>query len=281
VVGFMAYIDDSGTAPSQRVASATAIVIPAARIEALDKEWNRLKERFGFSDFHMSECVARNPKSDFAKLNDAQWEQLIRRVREVAKKYAPKALSFAVNKAHYDTLVPEEYRYYTGNHYTWTIRSLISALDRWAKISNVTLPFEYVYDWIDPKSQKEARDEINTVMAQAEDLVAGTDKEGRYINYSFRRRQDIPALQCVDALAWAGYQRALNNDYNVPIKQIAIDSWNDYCRYQSKTWFDAMYMTKEQFKRWIDKEVADGRSLERFKEWEAKHPKGKAKNAGP
>ena len=178
MVGFTAYIDDSGTAPDQRVASATAIVIPAARIEALDKEWNRLREKFSFSDFHTSECVARNSKSDFAKLDDAQWKHLIRRVREVAKKYAPVAFSLSVNKADYDSIMPEEYRNHTGNHYTWAIRSMLAALDRWAQNSKVALPFEYVYDWIDPKTQKAAREEIETVMAQAAELVAGTDQRG-------------------------------------------------------------------------------------------------------
>ena len=277
MVGFTAYIDDSGTDPNQRVASATALVIPAARITALDNEWATLREKFGFSDFHMSECVARNPKSDFAGLNDIRQEHLIRRVREIAKKYAPIAFSFAVNKADYDTLVPDELRYYVGQHYTWAIRSTIAALDRWAEITGMALPFKYIYDWIDPKSQKEERDEIETVMAQAEDLVASTPKEGRYLNYSFRKRQDIPALQCVDALAWTCYQRSLNQDYNVPVKPIAIESWNDYFRHQNREWLGGFYMTRKQLQDWVDKEKSDGSSLARFKVWEAKHPRTKNK----
>jgi hypothetical protein len=280
VVGFTAYIDDSGTDPNQRVASATALVIPAARIAALENEWARLKEKFGFSDFHMSECVARNPKSDFAGLDDEKQEHLIRRVREITKKYAPIAFSFAVNKSNYDTLVPDELRYYAGKHFTWAIRSTIAGLDRWAEITRMTLPFEYIYDWIDPKSQKEDRDEIETVMAQAEDLMAGTPKEGRYTNYSFRKRKDIPALQCVDALAWTCYQRSLHQDYNVPVKQIAIDSWNDYFLHQNREWLGGFYMTRKQLQDWVNKEKSDGSSLIRFREWEAKRKNAKTKKVG-
>lgn len=61
------------------------------------------------------------------------------------------------------------------------------------------------------------------------------------------------------------------------MKQIAIDSWNDYYRYQNSKWLSAMYMTKEQLQTWMNKEMADGRTLERFKVWEAKHPKRKHK----
>jgi len=60
---FMVYIDDSGTDPQQHVAIATALIIPATRITALDGEWKRLTEKEGFTDFHMSVCVARNEKS--------------------------------------------------------------------------------------------------------------------------------------------------------------------------------------------------------------------------
>lgn len=66
LVMFTVYIDDSGTSPDQHVAIATALVMPAARITALDKEWETLTRKEGFSDFHMSICVARNEKSQFA-----------------------------------------------------------------------------------------------------------------------------------------------------------------------------------------------------------------------
>ena len=275
LVGFTVYIDDSGTAPDQRVASATALVIPAPRIIALETEWANLRQKYGFSDFHMSECVARNPKSDFARLDDAQHKNLLNRVRQIGKKFAPVAFSFAVNKPDYDTVVPPELKYHIGNHYSWAMRAMIAALDRWASISGVTLPFEYIFDWMDPKTQRVARNEIETVMAQAEDQW-GKGK-GRYTNYSFRRRQDLPALQCVDALAWTCYQRALFAHFDVPIKQIAVDSWNDYYRHMNGNWLGAMYMTKDQLKNWMEREAQDGRSLERFRAWEAKHPKAKAR----
>ncbi|MGA8503197.1 MAG: hypothetical protein WB683_16705, partial [Candidatus Sulfotelmatobacter sp.] len=51
---FTNYVDDSGTDPNQRVAIASGWIVPAARIVALEREWDRLKEKEGFTDFHTS-----------------------------------------------------------------------------------------------------------------------------------------------------------------------------------------------------------------------------------
>lgn len=273
---FTSYIDDSGTSPDHRVATATALVIPGARLNALEGEWLRLKTKEGLTTFHTSECLARNRKSEFANWEDGKPERVLKRVRQIGKKYGAIAFSYAVNKSHYDTLVHEELKSHVGGHYTWTIRHIIAALDKWAAITKMSEPFEYVFDWIDPKSQREARDEINTVMAQVEDASGNT---GRYANYSFRRRPDVIGLQCVDALAWTCYQQALFAHFNVPLKNIALESWKDYVAYCKGEWLGAFFMTREQLADWAEREEKDGRSLERFKAWEAKHPKKKSQKA--
>ena len=70
MAAFNVYIDDSGTDPKQKVAIASCIVIPAVRISALDREWIALKDEEQFSEFHTSECIANNPKSDFANWDE-------------------------------------------------------------------------------------------------------------------------------------------------------------------------------------------------------------------
>lgn len=97
---FSVYLDDSGTDPNQRAAIATAFVVPAAQIIPLEREWDKLKKRHGFSDFHTSEMVARNYKSDFADWDEAKQREVFERVRQISKKYGigrSGAVSFAVN----------------------------------------------------------------------------------------------------------------------------------------------------------------------------------------
>src|ERR1700730_2017872 len=127
---FSLYIDDSGTSPSKPIAIATALIIPAQQIIRLENEWNALRKKYGFTEFHTSEFVARNSKSEFANWDEQKQERLFSRVRQISKKYGVRAVSIAVNKKDYDEVVPQSYRSYIGKeHYTWAIRQLIANLD--------------------------------------------------------------------------------------------------------------------------------------------------------
>jgi len=264
---YMVFIDDSGTDPNQQVAIASVLIVPTARIATLNREWKTLSEKEGFTSFHMSECAARNEKSEFAAWDATKQKRVISRVRQLGKKFGLKGFSLAVKKLDYDEVVSGILEYADRYHYTWAIRSMIDLLDKWGLQSNATLPFEYIYDWMDPKTQREAKAEIDTVMAQAEEEACEAGVAGRYTNYSFRRRQDIPALQCTDALAWTCYRFALFAHLKTPLTKIAKESFDDYNKHQSGKWLYAAGVTRENLKKWVEAEIKDGRSLERFKVW--------------
>jgi Protein of unknown function (DUF3800) len=270
LVMFRVYIDDSGTDPNQQVAIASALIVPAARIPALDKEWTTLTEKEGFTDFHMSVCVARNAKSQFADWDNEKQLRVISRVRQLGKKFGLKGITLGVKKSDYDELVLPRLEYADKYHYTFVIRNMLDLIDRWGLQANVALPFEYIYDYMDSKKQREAKAEIETVMAQAEEEACEVSLAGRYTNYVFRRRQDIPALQCTDALAWSCYRFSLFAHLQTPLNGIAEDSFSDYNKHQSGTWLYAAGLRRDNLKKWVDAEIKDGRSLQRFKEWKAK-----------
>ena len=267
---FRIHIDDSGTDPNQQVAIATALIVPAKRITALDKEWETLTDKEGFPDFHMSECVARNPKSCFADWSDEKLARVIGRVRQIGKKYGLKGFSLAVKKADYDAVVLPNLPYADKYHYTWIVRNVIDLLDKWGSFSNVTKPYEYIYDWMDPKTQRQAKDEIDTIMAQAEQEACEAGLAERYTNYSFRRRQDIPGLQCTDALAWTCYRFALLAYQKTPLTPIAQECWDDYYGTGSETWLYARGITRANLEKWVDAENKDGRSEIKFRAWKEK-----------
>lgn len=272
---FTVYIDDSGTDPNQPIAIATCLIVPAARIVALDGEWNRLTEREHFPEFHMSECVANNKDSCFSEWDDNKKRRVISRVRQIGKKFGSQVISLSVYKADYDAVVTDELREFAGAfHYTWAIRNMIGILDKWARSKNLSLPFEYIYDWMDPKAQREAKAEIDTVMAQAEHLAIQAGKPGRYTGYSFRHRQEIPGLQCNDALAWTCYQFSQLAHLKIPLSDIAEECWNDYFAHPTNDWLYATTMTRAQLEDWVRREKEQGLpDLDRFREWYAKHPK--------
>ena len=269
LVMFRVYIDDSGTDPNQQVAIASALIMPAGRIVALDKEWERLTKKEGFTDFHMSLCAARNEKSQFGGWDEVKQKRVISRVREIGKKFGVKALSLAVNKIDYDTIVLPKFDFADKFHYTWAIRHVIDLIDKWA-LPRTKLPLEYVYDWMDSKTQPEAKAEIETVMEQAEEEAVEAGMAGRYTNYSFRRRKDIPALQCADALAWTCYRFALYAHIGTPPSQLALDCFADYSKHLNRQWLYAAGMSKEDLQDWAEKEQQDGTSRQRAADWQAR-----------
>ena len=138
---FTVYFDDSGTSPSQHVAIATAMVIPAMQIIRLEREWETFKLKEKFSCFHTSEFIAKNPDSEFADWDEDKRKRVFRRVRDITKKYATRAVSFAVYKEHYDQIVPQNLREVSGiHHYTWAIRHLITHLDDWKSAKKIEPP---------------------------------------------------------------------------------------------------------------------------------------------
>lgn len=101
---FTSFVDDSGTAPNQEIAIATALLIPAERIVELELEWDKLKEKEGFKCFHMAEFA------DSVNWEEENHARLYHSVREITKKYGVKTISFTVVKKEYGETVPPDLR---------------------------------------------------------------------------------------------------------------------------------------------------------------------------
>jgi hypothetical protein len=267
---FTAYIDDSGTDPNQYVAMATALIVPAKQLVPMESEWSSLTENEGFSSLHTSEMVSKNRKSEFANWDDKKRSRVFRRAREISKKYSPSlgAVSFAVKKADYDEVVPEAYRKGAGNHYTWAVRHVLMFLDNWRLGSPATdHPVEYVFDWMggltDPR-----RIEVEEVLGQMEAIAHLRGRSREYTNCAFRHRQDMPGLQCVDAISWICYRQALLQYRGTPLHPLAKEGWT-HCEANSNThaWLQVFQINRQHLKEGMDKEMADGTTLKRMEEW--------------
>lgn len=267
---FSVYLDDSGTDPKQHVAMATALIIPARRLIPMESEWNAFTAKDGFGSFHTSEMVAKNPKSEFADWDDKKQARVFRRAIEISKKYSTLlgAVSFAVKKADYDEIVPEVYKNGAGNHYTWAVRHLLMFLDSWRLASTATdYPLEYVFDWMGGPSDSR-RTEVEDVMAQMEAMTHLRGRNGEYTNYGFRRRQDLPGLQCVDAISWICYRQALFQYRGTPLHALAQYGW-DYCKANTgpQAWLQVFQINRQHLKEGMDTEMKDGTTLKRTEEW--------------
>jgi hypothetical protein len=266
LVMFTLYIDDSGTDPNQHVAIATALIIPAAQIIPLEREWNTLREKHGFTEFHTSIFVARNRKSEFKDWSEDQQKKLFARVRQISRKYGVRAASIAVNKKDYDEIVPPHFRNYIGKyHYTWAIRQLVSFVSQGGPYKAPSR--EWVFQWMERGD--EARIEVETVMEQAQWLTERDGMPGDYSNYTFRKSAGIPGLQCVDAIGWMCYRYALYLFNKTPAHPFALEGWYDLHGHLGEDgWLVAITLLREKLQKSITKALGDGRAVQFFKEWE-------------
>lgn len=243
LVMFNAYIDDSGTAPSQRIAVASALVIPARRILALESEWKTFCAKYQIQSFHASECVYRNPKSEFANWNDAKVEAAVARVRKVTKRYAVRAISFAITKAEFDAEMPEKWKeFFCRDPYVWAIWHLLKLLRRWSE-EHQQSKIELVFDHLEGKP----RAAIEKALRDMETYYPGTYAG----HYSFRRREEWPGLQCVDLLTWSRLAAARSRFEGTPMHQIAKTTKQEYRKFQDGKWLSALWINKLDLRKWL------------------------------
>jgi hypothetical protein len=93
-----------------------------------------------------------------------------------------KVISFAVSKQEYNAAIPPDLRRFSGKfHYTWAIRNLLDRILDWRRRLKIP-PLEYMFDWIDPKADRQKRREIEAAIDQlsqmkAEEILKGTPRK--------------------------------------------------------------------------------------------------------
>ena len=242
---FNVYIDDSGTAPTQRIAIASALVIPARRILALESEWKTYCQKYGIESFHTSECVYRNPKSEFASWDEARVESAILRVRQMTRKYGVRAISFAVTKEDFDAEMPEAWKDFVGrDHYVWAIWHLLKLLRDWSHRHSES-KMEFIFD----HCEKRVREPIEKALADMETQYPGT-YDG---HYSFRKRKEWAGLQCADLLAWSCFCAARLSFEKTPIHPIAEATIREYRKFNNGEWISAVTVRRPELRKSIQK----------------------------
>jgi hypothetical protein len=247
---FTTFMDDSGTAPENKVAIAAGIVFPVQQLRRFQSQWDNFRYKFGFSDFHAAECLARNRKSEFANWSDDKVRRAFARVRAMTFKYSVKGFCIAIFKKDYDEVLTADLRAAVGNsHYTWAVSSVIGLAHDWAAERNV--PMEYVFD----TATKDVRREIDASMEYAE-----TNSPGKFVgHYFFRNRKEVPALQATDLFAWTCFQAACKVRIGKTPHAIAHESATAYHSAQGGEWWVVQSLNREGIEKW----VAENKNSER------------------
>jgi hypothetical protein len=241
---FHVYFDDSGTSPSQRIALASAIIIPAVRIPALKCEWKNFCDKYGIRDFHASECASKNPKSQFSNWDEAKVEAAFARTRQIVTKYGLRAFAYAVTKKEFDGEIPADQKIYWANdHYVYAIRRLLRFIWKWAGDSEYRNRLKYVFD----SAPRQVEREIDRVLEMEESVAPGSLKG----HYSFGSRREWVGLQCADVLAWTCFCRARNFFEGTPMNRYAESGISDFSRLKNENWLTGVWTTREHLRKSI------------------------------
>lgn len=245
---FNFYIDDSGTAPDSKVAIAAGVVIPAVRLERFEEEWNRFLDKYKITNFHTSECLARNPKSEFATWSDLDVQRVFDRVQQLTFKYAIRAYCVAINKDLQKSFVPQ--RMWEGigeSPLLWGLTSLFSLSYDFAFSRSVSM--EYIFDSTEDKVLKR---DIREALEYSEQRGYGK----HFVDhYAFRSRATCPGLQVADFYAWHGYHLALQHHYHTPTRNLALKTLGGFALKSAgvpeKAWSTMQTQGKEDLQAWV------------------------------
>jgi Protein of unknown function (DUF3800) len=277
---FTAYVDDSGTDPNQAVAIASAWIVPGRQIIRLENEWDTLRKKHGFSSWHTSEFLAKNKDCEAVNWSDAKLDRVFSRVRQIAKKYGVKVVSFATSKQDYDDAIPPDLRQFSGKfHYTWAIRNLLDRLLGWRRGLGHP-PLEYVFDWLDPKAERKKKREIEAAIDQAEEAATQNGFAGEFKNYGFGSREGIPGLQCSDALAWTAFHQANWVLHKKPLSTYAQTAWADFDATSDPNWREMLVITKPELQRFANDPKVVPHASEFFRKWAEKKAAQKPPSTG-
>lgn len=269
---FTTYIDDSGSAPEHKMAIASGIILAACRLEQFESEWNTFLVKEGIAEFHASECLARNPRSEFANWDDERVTRVFARVRQITFKYFVKAFSIGIHKQDYNEVVTPEMKLAVGeSHYVWAVSSVLGLAHDWAISRNA--PMEYVFD----TAEKKVKREVDDVLAFVDVAFPG-----HFIgHYAFRNRREVPALQAVDLLAWTCFQGFNASRFGRIPHPIADASIHGYLSTKGPEWRVIQSLNREGLEKWVNDNKNNPRTQEiiefRQRQKEARRPKLKPK----
>jgi hypothetical protein len=274
---FTLYIDDSGTSPSNRIAISGGVIIPAARLKAFESEWKRFCDKEGISEFHTSECVARNSNKPFASWDDDRVKRVMRRVLQITFKYVSRAFCISILKKDYDEVVPKEMWSGIGkSHYIWAVSSVLGLGYDFA--SSRSVPMEYVFD----NTDKHTKRDINEAIDYSETIGYGDHFSGHSF---FRSRTDTPGLQLADFWVWHCFQGACRSRLRMPLSPFAVEGLTAFIPKSSQTkeasWATVQSLNRNALETWVKKTHGSAVDLEardyKKKRKEARIPKKKPK----
>jgi hypothetical protein len=221
------YVDDSGTDPKSRIATAAFCVSTVDKWLEFEQKWRKIAKhaKFDLKYFHMTEFAAcrrdhlcqqcRSGKTSveqhpWQKWDDEKRKSVLNRLAKAVVKYADCGFGIGHTKEDYETHVSKSPARAVANEpvgdepFTFAIQQCGGALAEWRSKRGIDTPLRFVFDL---SSDKQRYEIAKVFFAAAKDRTkyqGGIEQwfEPEPNGISFESRQSVVQLLSADMLAW-------------------------------------------------------------------------------
>jgi hypothetical protein len=115
----------------------------------------------------------------------------------------------------------------------------------------------------------EERKEVEAAMARGEEIAIDDNNLGEFTHYSFRRRQEVPGLQCADCVCWVAYRFALFAFLQTPLNEFARVGWEDFGGpLEENGWLGAITIERHHLEKWYQDAMSNPENMEKYRTME-------------
>jgi len=214
------YVDDSGTDPKSRIATAAFCVSTVEKWKAFERRWKTISTNAGFKHFHMTEfaaCRQEKPckqcEAGKTTLEDHPWRRwtpkkrknILQNLARAVVEHVESGFSIAHTKEDYD----EAIRTFRASaipakeHFTYAVQRCGGELARWRAEKALTdVPLKFVFDLASDKERDEiARIFFGAASGQPQ-FKDGIEQWFTPVGVSYESRKSVVQLLSADMLAW-------------------------------------------------------------------------------
>jgi len=221
------YVDDSGSDPKSKIASAAFCVSTVERWKEFEEKWRRIADRAGFDiqHFHMTEfaaCRRNSPcrqcqsgkistkEHPWQKWSDEKRRNVLRRLAKALVKYTEWGVGIAHTKTDYEDHVKNSPARALANEpigdeqFTYAVRQCGGKLAEWRHEQGIATPLNFVFDNSSKAEQREIAEVFFAAAKDREKYHGGIEQwfEPDEDGVSFQSRRRVPQLLAPDMVAW-------------------------------------------------------------------------------
>jgi hypothetical protein len=216
----IAYLDDSGTSPTNKVALVAGYLSSGKLWEEFKEKWHTLLDAYGIKTLHRVELEAF--QGEFKDWNNHRRTEFLKKAHKIIRRFTYTAIGSAIVKADFDEVIPKGdfIRTFAGV-YGWCAHACIVALLDWRQRHNYKDEIQIVFE-----AGTQGQGQVDTMLRELSKTSSWQEKEKWPVSgWTFQNKSVIP-LQAADLVAYEYYrvaEKALIRKQRLGFRKSALD----------------------------------------------------------